>query len=84
MNIGDVEVPAESCSGKYMCLVECRAGVFFSVMLVSVTWFLSSIRVQICNVWDITGPAVEMGGWNRLKGMSLFWLHVGMGWGGVG
>ncbi len=50
-------------------------------MLVSVTCFLSSIRVQICNVWDITGPAVEVGGWNRLKGMSLFWLHVGMGWG---
>lgn len=55
MNIGDVEVPAESCSGKDMCLVECRAGAFFSVLLVSVTWFLDSIRVQICHVWDITG-----------------------------
>lgn len=26
-----------------------------------------------------TSPAVEVGGWNKLKGVSLFRVHVGMG-----
>lgn len=36
-----------------MCSMECSAGIFFSVLLVSVIW--GSIGVQICHVWDING-----------------------------
>lgn len=78
------EIPVESCSGLDMSLVECKAVVLVGNVKCCLVLGWCLYTYQGCRfAMHGTSLPVKVGGWNKLKGVSLFRVHVGMGRGRV-